>query len=67
MMGKAKMEYGCVTTALWGRLMRKEIENDFESLASSISKQTGVAVERCKEIMHMGDAIVLAKVMKMVP
>ena len=59
-----KIEFDYVIATLNGRIVRKELETDFESLALSISNQTDVKLEQCKEILLTKDASIIADILR---
>jgi len=57
MITQAGLNRSLVLAALWGRMMRKELEKDAECLAVAISKQTGVPLNECvTAVVDMADA-----------
>ena len=59
-----KMDIEAVTMALSGRIMRGDIEDDFDSLALAIAEQVEVDVDICKEIMQQDLITVIAECFK---
>lgn len=57
-----KTEYDYVTISLMRRIKDKELEEDFNSLAFAISKETKVPFEKCKEIMCNTNAVEMMSV-----
>lgn len=60
MFTKEKMEFDYVNMALLGRIERNELENDMDSLIEALSKQVDVPVDRVREIINNGDALIVA-------
>ena len=61
-----KIEFDYVIATLLGKILRKEVETDIESLAIAISKTSGITLEKCKviiynDIMNNGIATTIAK------
>ena len=59
-----KMDIERVTMALSGRIVKGNIEDDFDSLAQAISEQVEVDVDICKEIMKQDLITVIAECFK---